>query len=94
MNHTGFTAYRSTAGNRHERPDPGCPEKMAIESTLKKLGGKREILLPSVFHFHLRGEKYRERHMADLVLQFLDAVDMRVLVPEDMFQDLPGRGIA
>ena len=42
----------------------------------------------------LRREKDGKRHVSYLVLQFLDAVDMSVLVLEDIFQDLPGGEIA
>jgi len=40
----------------------------------------------ALFFFHLRRQKYRQRHMGNLVLEFLDFVDMLVLVSQDVFE--------
>src|SRR4030067_186420 len=37
----------------------------------------------------LRGEKQGKRHVAYLVLQLLDPIDMCILILENVFQDLP-----
>src|SRR3970040_306629 len=37
----------------------------------------------------LRGEKQGKRHVANLVLQLLDPVDMCILILENVFQYLP-----
>src|SRR5659263_108520 len=42
----------------------------------------------------LGGETDGKRHLPDLVLQFLDAVDMPVLVLENVLENLPGCEVA
>src|SRR5660397_39987 len=51
---------------------------------------RRRPFLPT----DLGGEKDGKRHLPDLVLQFLDAVDMPVLVLENVLENLPGCEVA